>query len=113
MVDTCDLIAPLPEAHGFINSVLGLIHEFNLLEVPFQQLVSDVTAAAGHLEGPVLLHRRESINHFLQLHDGRPIYQIHAVLLLLRSVFDDVLSVSSYKAFLPIEVVQRLNIIFF
>jgi hypothetical protein len=43
----------------------------------------------------LLSHRREPLDHLLQLHEGRPVDQVHAGLLLLCGVFDDVLPISS------------------
>ena len=95
MVDANDLITPSLELLSFLDGILGVVHELDLIEVLPQQHVSDVTAAAGHFEGLLLSHRREPLDHFLQLHDGRPVDQVHAGLLLRRGVFDDVLPISS------------------
>ena len=95
VVDANDLIAPSLELLGFLDGLLGVVHELDLIEVLPQQHVSDVTAAAGHFEGLLLSHRREPLDHFLQLHDGRSVDQVHAGLLLRRGVFDDVLPISS------------------
>ena len=111
-VDASDPLTLLFEDFGFIDGILGLVHELDLREVPFQQLVSDVTAAAGHLERPFLLHRREPFDHFLQLVDGWFVNQFHAVLLLLCGVFVDMLSVLSNKASFLFEYTLRLNFIF-